>query len=76
MHQILHIILIGILLNYSSLIFSEPVNINTASVEEPAENLKGVGPKKALAIIEYRQASGPFFTAEGITNVKGIGQKH
>jgi competence protein ComEA len=75
MRQILYIVLISVLLSCSSLIYAEPVNINTASAEELAENLKGVGPKKALAIIEYREANGPFFTAEKFTNVKGIGQK-
>jgi len=75
MRQILYIVLISVLLSCSSLIYAEPVNINTASAEELAENLKGVGPKKALAIIEYREANGPFFTAEEFTNVKGIGQK-
>ena len=75
MRQILYIVLISVLLSCSSLIYAVPVNINTASAEELAENLKGVGPKKALAIIEYREANGPFFTAEEFTNVKGIGQK-
>lgn len=71
----LRIILFSVLLAFSSYVFAEPVNINTASAEELAENLTGVGPKKALAIIEYREANGPFFTPEEITNVKGIGPK-
>jgi competence protein ComEA len=37
--------------------------------------LIGVGPKKALAIIEYRETNGPFYNAEEIVNVKGIGPK-
>lgn len=71
----LRVFLLCVLLTFSSFVFAEPVNINTASAEELAENLKGVGPKKALAIIEYREANGPFFTPEEITNVKGIGPK-
>ena len=71
----LRIILFSVLLFLSSLGFAEPVNINTASAQQLAENLKGVGPKKALAIIEYREANGPFFAPEEITNVKGIGPK-
>ena len=34
-----------------------------------------MGPKKALAIIEYREANGPFFAPKEITHVKGIGAK-
>lgn len=71
----LRIILLSVLLLLASLGFAEPVNINTASAQQLAENLKGVGPKKALAIIEYREANGPFFAPEEITNVKGIGPK-
>ncbi len=71
----LRIIYCSVLLLLSSLVFADPVNINTASAEELAENLKGLGPKKALAIIEYRDTNGPFFTPEEITNVKGIGPK-
>ncbi|RLA94334.1 MAG: hypothetical protein DRG25_02750 [Deltaproteobacteria bacterium] len=50
------------------------VNINTASAEELA-TLKGVGEKIAQAIIEYREANGPFKSIEDIKNVKGIGEK-
>ena len=73
--SVLRIIIISVLLLLSSVGFSDPVNINTASVEELAENLNGVGPKKALAIVEYRKAHGPFFKPEEITKVKGIGPK-
>jgi len=54
---------------------AEPVNINSATVSELAENLKGVGPKKAQAIVNYREENGPFFSAEELMNVKGIGPK-
>ena len=71
----LRILLLSIILFLSSVVFAEPVNINTANAEELATNLNGVGPKKALAIIEYREANGPFFSPEEITKVKGIGPK-
>ena len=54
---------------------ADPVNINTANSKELAENLVGVGPIKAQAIIDYRETNGPFFKPEEITNVKGIGLK-
>ncbi|MEN8141735.1 MAG: helix-hairpin-helix domain-containing protein [Thermodesulfobacteriota bacterium] len=50
------------------------VNINTA---DPAtlQTLKGIGPSKAQAIVDYREAHGQFTSAAEITKVKGIGEK-
>lgn len=53
---------------------AERVNINEASVSELASALKGVGPAKAQAIIEYREANGPFTKVSQLTDVKGIGK--
>lgn len=50
------------------------VNINTAMVEE-LKTLKGVGEKKAEAIIEYRKKNGSFQTKEDLMKVRGIGKK-
>jgi len=49
------------------------VNVNTASAEEISTLLKGVGIKKAQAIVEYRQQNGAFEAKEDLTKVKGIG---
>lgn len=49
------------------------VDVNTASAEQLAEALTGVGPAKAEAIIEYRQANGGFEHIDELVNVKGIG---
>lgn len=57
---------------FSSSLFAQ-VNINTASAEEISQALKGVGPAKAAAIVAYREANGPFNSAEELTQVKGIG---
>lgn len=48
-------------------------NINTADAEVIADLMKGVGPNKAKAIIEYRTANGPFENLEALLAVKGIG---
>lgn len=48
------------------------ININTADVETLA-SLNGIGPAKAEAIVAYREANGPFESAEELDNVKGIG---
>jgi len=52
---------------------SGPVNINTASAEEIADSLKGIGQSKAERIIEYRDANGAFSHVDELVNVKGIG---
>lgn len=52
-----------------------PVNVNTADVSTLAEELDGVGPAKAQAIVEYRQKNGPFRTADDLLKVQGIGER-
>lgn len=49
------------------------VNINTASADEIAEVMQGVGAAKAQAIVDYREQNGAFTAIEGLTAVKGIG---
>lgn len=51
----------------------EPVNINQATAEEIALNVKGIGNSKAAAIVAYRDQHGPFTHADELVNVKGIG---
>jgi len=60
-------------LAFSSLTLAAPVNINTASAEEIAAALNGIGPSKAQAIVEYREAYGEFSRADEIVFVRGIG---
>ena len=53
---------------------AQQININTADAEAIASALKGIGLKKAQAIIEYRKTYGPFHDVEELTEVKGIGK--
>ena len=52
---------------------AQPVNVNSASAEEIAESLKGVGLSKAAAIVSYRDQNGLFKHIDELVNVKGIG---
>ena len=48
------------------------VNINTATKEQ-LDSLKGIGPTKAQAIIDYRAKHGPFKSVDDLEKVPGIG---
>lgn len=50
------------------------INVNSASVDQ-LSTIKGLGPKKAQAIIDYRQQNGPFKSVSELGNVPGIGDK-
>lgn len=50
------------------------ININTATKAELI-SLPGIGEKTARAIIEYREANGPFLKTEDVQEVAGIGRK-
>lgn len=51
----------------------EKININTAD-ESELNNINGIGPSKAKAIISYREENGDFKSIEDIKNVSGIGE--
>jgi competence protein ComEA len=48
------------------------LDLNLASAVE-LEQLPGIGPSLAAAIISYREQSGPFRSVEDLLNVPGIG---
>lgn len=50
------------------------ININTATLEE-LQTIKGIGKKKAEAILQYRKEHGAFRSKEDLLQVKGIGKK-
>lgn len=67
-------ILLILLLSLPVISFSaESININTADKETLMSVIKGVGDKKAEAIISYRKENGPFKSIDELSNVKGIG---
>ena len=50
------------------------ININTADAAT-LEQLRGVGPAKASAIVAYRDENGPFNSINDLVNVPGIGER-
>jgi len=53
---------------------AQMIDINTATATE-LETLKGIGPAKAKAIVEYRTAHGAFQSVDDLAKVPGIGTK-
>ena len=73
--KIFNSILLILLLALPVVSFSaESININTANKEALMSVIKGVGEKKAEAIIAYREENGSFKSIDELANVKGIGQ--
>ena len=54
---------------------SASVNINTADLETLVAELKGIGPKKAKAIIAYRNEHGSFKSVDDLIKIKGISKR-
>lgn len=69
-----HSLLTGLCLGFSlHAIAGYPVDINSASVDELANALDGVGQSKAEAIVAFRDQYGPFMEAQELIQVQGIG---
>ena len=49
------------------------VNINTATAEQLAEVLTGIGEARAEAIVTYREEHGEFKHIDELVNVRGVG---
>jgi len=74
--KILRRLLVVCLLLVPLVAISDPVvNINTAESERLVDDLVGIGPQKALAIVRYRQQHGPFKQVDDLVLVSGIGAK-
>lgn len=66
-------ILLTMLIVLPSILYAgEPVNINTAGKEE-LMSIKGVGEKRAEAIIAWREQNGLFKSVDELEAVSGIG---
>jgi len=59
----------------SSLAVAGPVNINTADADLLAQELEGIGPARARAIVAYRDANGPFTSPDQLMDIQGVGPR-
>ncbi len=75
MRLLKNLALIGALSLSAGVFAASPVDINTADAQALAEAIKGVGLKRAEAIVSYRDKNGPFATVMDLSNVQGIGEK-
>ena len=53
---------------------SEPLDLNSATLEQ-LEQLPGIGPVTAKAIVRFREKSGPFRRVHGLLAIRGISQR-
>lgn len=70
-----YVLALSLILTAPAMTLAGPVNVNSADAETISAELKGVGITKAIAIVEYRKANGPFRAAEDLAQVKGIGAR-
>ena len=75
MKNLLNAFLLTLMMAVSGFALAEEVNVNTADAQTIADNLKGVGLKKAEAIVAWRTENGKFTDLAALEQVKGIGQK-
>lgn len=58
-----------------ALALAGPVDVNSADAATISAELQGVGMVKAQAIVDYREAHGPFRNVDDLVLVKGIASR-
>lgn len=66
-------LLFSFLLLFSAIASARAVNVNTASAEEIADAMSGIGIVKARAIVDDRKMNGEFKSLDEVARVKGVG---
>lgn len=72
--NLFRIIVLAATFVFASAAWSAAIDINTATSEQLTQ-LTGIGHKKALAIVSYREKHGQFKDISELQHVKGIGAK-
>ncbi len=73
--KLIRTFLVAVALVFAAPVWANAVNINTADAETLKNELAGVGPTRAKAIVEYRKKHGPFKKVEDLLKVEGIGKR-
>ncbi len=58
-----------------ALVSNKKVNLNKVNAKALSKAVKGIGPKRAEAIINYREQYGKFKSLEDLSLVKGISKR-
>jgi competence protein ComEA len=66
-------IMLSVLVLITAPAYAGAVDINSADAATLATAIVGIGEKKAAAIVQYREANGPFASVDELAQVKGIG---
>ncbi|MFA5960596.1 MAG: helix-hairpin-helix domain-containing protein [Tatlockia sp.] len=54
---------------------TEKINLNQADARMLTQSIKGIGKKRAEAIVKYREEHGNFTALEDLAKVKGLGEQ-
>lgn len=75
MKSLRHLFAVVVLGVLASVSWAAGIDINSATADQIAQAMKGIGPNKAEAIVLYREQNGPFTTVDDLTRVRGVGKK-
>ncbi len=75
MKNVIRLFTLTLFFLFSSHALADVVNVNTADAQTMADNIIGVGQKRAQAIINFREEHGPFKSVDELTQIRGIGLK-
>jgi competence protein ComEA len=73
--KLFHTLFLTTILFFSANAFAGKININSATAEQIATAMTGIGDSKAQAIVKYRSSHGKFKSVQDLENVDGIGSK-
>jgi competence protein ComEA len=74
MRRFIRSLIVALALSPLAALALEPINVNTADAVA-LQQIKGIGPAKAQAIVAYRSSNGPFASVDDLVKVPGIGAK-
>ena len=73
--KMIKVALFSLVMLFANMTYAGLVNINQADAPTLASELKGIGDKKAQAIVDYRVQNGAFASVDDLQKVKGISAK-